>query len=83
MGFARLQDAANENENADSDISKQTVADIMLPAETVFASELALDMLKRLPSSSLGRYVVLNDSGDMVGILSKTDLLSAIQPKAS
>jgi len=59
MGFARLQDAANENENADSDISKQTVADIMLPAETVFASELALDMLKRLPSSSLGRYVVL------------------------
>ena len=80
LGFAKLQDAQEEGDNSNVDPVNKTVSDIIEPAETVFESELALELLKRLPGSSHGRYVVLNDSGDMVGILSKTDLLKAIQP---
>ena len=80
LGFVKLQDATPLSENeAQGSLENKTVADIMQPAETVFETENALDTLKRIANSVMGRFVVLNEAGEMVGIVSKTDLIRAIQ----
>ena len=74
LGFAKLQDAKDKAEDA-------TVADIMLPAETIYESEDALGALRRVGASAVGRLVVLDAADRMVGILSKTDLIRTLQNK--
>lgn len=80
IGFAKLQDATKED-NLDNAHSK-TVKDITHPAETIFETESALNALKRITNSALGRFVVLNQTGDMVGIVSKSDFIKTIQAKS-
>jgi CBS domain-containing protein len=72
LGFARPQDA-QEN-------SSHTVASIMKPAETLPEDLPALEALKRMAESPLGRFAVLNEQGAIVGILSKTDVIRVLQP---
>ncbi|MCA9836427.1 MAG: site-2 protease family protein [Trueperaceae bacterium] len=80
IGFIRLRDASQFGENQeDPDLDTKTVADIMSKAETAFETDNALETLKRIASSQMGRFVVLNQLGKMVGIVSKTDLIKAIQ----
>jgi Zn-dependent protease/CBS domain-containing protein len=72
MGFARMQDA---QDNPDD----QTVAHIMVPAETITADSDAIEALKRMAQSRTGRFVVLDRQGGIVGLISKTDLLRIIR----
>lgn len=79
LGIARLKDAKHINSNDPESLDDKTVADITEAAETIFEHEAALDALKRLATSEHGRFIVLSSAGDMVGIISKTDLIKAIQ----
>jgi Zn-dependent protease/CBS domain-containing protein len=72
VGFARMQDA---QDNPDY----QSVADIMLPPETIDAKSEAIDALKRMMQSQTGRFVVLDARGAIIGLISKTDLLRIIR----
>lgn len=72
LGFARLQDAREEMEDA-------TVDAIVIPADTVDPDASAKEALQRLGESSLGRLAVVDAGGRLVGILSKTDLIRRLQ----
>ncbi len=73
LGFVKLQDAKDAGEDS-------VVADIMSrQLDTIYESEDALEALKRVAETKHGRFVVLTKQGDIVGILSKTDLLRAVQ----
>ncbi|HRN19196.1 MAG TPA: site-2 protease family protein [Trueperaceae bacterium] len=52
-----------------------TVADILEPAETIDQGASAMDALKRIGEGRLGRLVVTDAAGKVVGLLSKTDLV--------
>lgn len=52
-----------------------TVSEIVEPAETISGQVSALEALKRIAEGRLGRLVVVDESGRVVGLLSKTDLL--------
>ncbi len=52
-----------------------TVADIIEPAETIERGASAMDALKRIGEGRLGRLVVIDSAGTVVGLLSKTDLV--------
>ena len=73
VGFVKLQHAENAGEGA-------TVRDIMATeVKTIAPSESAVNAFKRISENDVGRLVVVDDSGRMLGILSKTDLVRAIQ----
>jgi Zn-dependent protease len=72
LGFARLQDARGGGPNA-------VVEQIMLPAETIGPDEPAREALRRLGESSIGRLAVVDPSGRLVGVLSKTDLIRRLR----
>ena len=72
LGFAKLQDAQEHPQG-------QTVADIMRPARTIADSAEAIDALKHISEADLGRLVVLDSLGKMVGVVGKTDLIKAMQ----
>lgn len=72
VGFARLQDA---QESPDDGV----VADIMWPAETIGVESPALEAFKRIAQSQLGRLVVLGRYGEVVGLVSKSDLLRILR----
>ncbi len=52
-----------------------TVADIVRPAETILPTASAMDALKRIGEGELGRLVVVDESGRVVGLLTKADLV--------
>ncbi len=72
LGFAKLQDAKTEAETAQ-------VADILLEAETILETESAIVALQRVAESPLGRLIVVDGNGRMVGLLSKTDLIKRLR----
>ncbi|HEX7004488.1 MAG TPA: site-2 protease family protein [Trueperaceae bacterium] len=71
LGFARLDDARE----ADPD---ERVERIVRPAETIVADADAMDAVKLLSAGELGRLMVLDRYGRLVGILSKTDVVRAL-----
>ncbi len=71
LGFACLKDAKGHDDGV--------VADIMTPADTIHADTEAMVALKRMTVSQIGRLVVVDSEEQMLGILSKTDLIRAIQ----
>jgi len=71
IGYAFLASAASDDPDA-------TVASIMVAAETAVPGEPALDALQRIATSETGRLMVMNSVGDLVGIVSKTDLIKVL-----
>lgn len=67
-----------ESELAEID-PNATVADILEPAETTTPDTAALDALKTIAEGNLGRLVVIDRNGVVVGLLSKTDLLRELK----
>lgn len=78
-GFARVSDAGAEDEGGIGDDPDGTVADIARPAETVGPGAELTDVVGRLGSGTLGRLVVVDEAGRVVGILSKTDLVREME----
>lgn len=52
-----------------------SVASLVRPAETIEADAEALEAVRRISTSPLGRLVVLDDRGGVAGIISKSDVL--------
>jgi Zn-dependent protease/CBS domain-containing protein len=73
VGFVKLQHVQGLESGA-------TVRDIMAREVNTIAPEAAaLDAFRRINEHDLGRLVVVNAQGEMVGILSKTDLIRTLQ----
>ncbi len=75
LGFARLQDARD----AGPDVP---VGSIMTPAETVAPDEEAEHALRRIAEGDLGRLMVVDADGRLLGVVSKTDLIRRIRAHA-
>lgn len=74
LGYARVQDTHSAPDHA-------TVADIMIPAVTIPPDANALTALQRIGDGELGRLVVVDASGKLLGMLSKTDLIALIRQR--
>lgn len=73
VGFVKLQHVQGLDDHA-------TVRDIMArEVNTITPEASALDAFKRINEHDLGRLVVVGARGEMVGILSKTDLIRTLQ----
>ena len=58
---------------------EQTVRDVMQPVHTVRDAEAAVDAFQRMSKHQYARLIVTDARGEMVGIITKTDLLRAIE----
>lgn len=79
LGLVRSQDLAAATDEA-------TVGELLKPAETVGDQEELEAAVKRLAESQVGRLLVVDAEGRLVGLLSKTDVVrwleKAAHPKA-
>jgi Zn-dependent protease len=73
IGFARLASGAGDSVRADG-----TVGDIIEPIESIAADATAREALDRL-GGDVGRLVVLDEGGVLIGIVSRSDLLRELQ----
>ncbi len=87
-GYARIADAQErlatpDNGGADAtppaDGTGGTVADVLRSAETVGLNETALAALARIAESQLGRLMVTDPTGRLVGIIGKSDLIKLLR----
>lgn len=60
-----------------------TVYDVLQPAEAVGPQESAMETIRRLSESELGRLVVVDDGGRLLGIISKTDVVKLLSAQAA
>ena len=76
VGMVKLQHAKGLDDEA-------TVGEIMSKeVNTIAEDQDALEAFKRINQNDLGRLVVVDAAGKMVGILSKTDLVRSLQVQA-
>ena len=89
-GYARIVDAQEQlalDGDADSGgpanaFTGKLVADILRPAETIQPDETALAALSRIAEGQLGRLMVTDQSGRLVGIIGKSDLIRLLHGRA-
>ncbi len=76
VGMVKLQHARGLDDEA-------TVGEIMSrEVNTITEDKDALEAFKRINQNDLGRLIVVDESGRMTGILSKTDLVRTLQVQA-
>lgn len=80
LGYARIADARASDDSDGGRGRDGTVIDILAPAETILASEPALNALKRLAEGRLGRLMVVDEAGRVVGVVGKNDLIALLHP---
>lgn len=81
LGYARMADAQAHltgGDGAPTDAADATVSAIVRPAETIAPDETAMTALRRVAEGDLGRLLVVDMAGRLVGVLSKTDLLALV-----
>ncbi len=76
-GFVKLQNA--------KDVDDDTIVEKVMSRQpnTISPDADALEAFKRINQDDIGRFVVTDEQGDMIGILSKTDLVRVIQVQAA
>jgi Zn-dependent protease len=79
VGVMKLQDARTEDE---AGRAPEHVREVMHEPETISPSEEIPEALKRLAQSPLGRLAVVDDRGELVGVLSKSDIVREPQERA-
>jgi predicted transcriptional regulator len=79
VGLVTLQDVRKLRAQG-RDENSTTVGEIMsTKLEQIREHQSALDAFQRISRSESGRLLVTGDSGELRGIISKTDLVRAIQ----
>lgn len=79
-GYARINDAAAALAQATAAAGEGlTVADILLEPETVHPDETAFAALAKVAEGKLGRLLVVDDAGRLVGVIGKSDLLTLLR----
>lgn len=94
LGYARIVDAQEQLDRAAGDgnsgtiggpaaaFTGKTVADILLDAETIDPGETALAALSRIAEGQLGRLMVTDQRGHLVGVIGKSDLIRLLRSRA-
>lgn len=80
VGVVKLQDARTEEEVEGR--APEEVREVMHEAETISPDEEIPEALKRLAQSPLGRLAVVDAHGELVGVLSKSDIVRELQERA-
>jgi Zn-dependent protease/CBS domain-containing protein len=73
-GFARIDQARSAGPD-------DTLEALVRPAETIEAAEDAMDAVRKLASGELGRLMVVDRQGRLVGVLSKTDVVRELHAR--
>jgi len=77
VGMVTLEDARDVNE---VERDAYTVADVMSrELKTIRASEDAMTAFERIQQHGIGRLLVLDDDGELAGLISRTDLMTAFE----
>ncbi len=89
LGYARLVDAQEllagteagdeGGTGAEATFSGTTVADILREAETIEPGETALAALSRIAEGQLGRLMVTDAGGRLIGVIGKSDLIRLLR----
>jgi CBS domain-containing protein len=87
LGFARLQDARGGDASAGDatgtlaagSVAAGVVADVMVRAETIAPDAEASEALRRIGEGEIGRLAVVDATGTLLGVLSKTDLIRRLR----
>ena len=85
LGYARIADAQEwlaERTTAPPDQPPPTVNQVLKPAETIAPSETALAALSKLAESELGRLLVTDSGGRLIGIIGKSDLIRLLRARS-
>ncbi|WNY23889.1 Putative zinc metalloprotease Rip3 [Methanimicrococcus hongohii] len=80
IGMVTVDDARVVNE---AERYAFTVKDVMKEAVSVKADVTALEAFSEMGANNIGRLIVTDDEGNMIGIISRTDLMTAIYLKDS
>lgn len=91
LGFVRLGagraftdgDDDRDLEEPRPPLEGATVTDVLQPAETVAPREPAIEAIRRLSESELGRLMVVDETGRLLGIISKTDVVRLLSAQAA
>jgi len=88
LGFARLGagltfEGAQQHDDTAPAREASTVLDILQPAETVPPWETAMETIRRLSEGELGRIMVTDEGGRLLGIISKTDVVRLLSAQAA
>ncbi|MEJ2290890.1 MAG: site-2 protease family protein [Deinococcales bacterium] len=75
LGFARLQDAREGEARAE-------VRSIMVAADAIGPEAEAKEALRRIGEGDMGRLAVVDESGRLLGVVSKTDLIRRLREHA-
>ena len=77
VGMVTLEDARDVNE---VERDAYTVADVMSrELKTIRASEDAMTAFEQIQQHGIGRLLVLDDDGELAGLISRTDLMTAFE----
>lgn len=78
VGFARIADARAALEGAAGE-APATVERVIGPAETIAPDADAFEALRRLAEGDLGRLMVVDGDGRLLGVVGKRDLLALLR----
>lgn len=91
LGYARIADAQARLDELAAATSPSTAADagaftgatvndVLRPAETIGLTESALAALSKIAEGQLGRLMVTDEAGRLVGVIGKSDLIRLLHP---
>ncbi len=86
LGAGRAYTDGDEGRGTDEPrppLEGTTVTDVIQPAETVGPREPAIETIRRLSESELGRLMVVDETGRLLGIISKTDVVRLLSAQAA
>lgn len=85
LGYARIADAqealagAAAAEGSHADLTGKVVADVLREAETIAIDASAMAALRKIAEGELGRLMVVDQAGSLVGVVGKSDIIRLLR----